>query len=135
MLFDQGNVNIGLAHRSYFGWHLGAARHEQVALFQFLQPRAKIKAQQPGQCHRKIGVAVGVHRQLAGFKAFLTYDAFNGHASLALIEHEGLCVKDSPAVAYMGVDANGGRVAPGIKPGLPYPLGCLHAHHVRRRQV
>ena len=58
MLFDQGNVNIGLAHRSYFGWHLGAARHEQVALFQFLQPRAKIKAQQPGQCHRKIGVAV-----------------------------------------------------------------------------
>ena len=100
MLFDQSDVDIGLAHRRDFGWHLGAAWHEQVALFQFLRPWAKIKAQQPGQCHRKIGVAVGVHRQLAGFKAFLTYDAFNGHASLALIEHEGLCVKDAPAVPY-----------------------------------
>ena len=41
MLFDQGNVNIGLAHRSYFGWHLGAARHEQVALFGVVSENGK----------------------------------------------------------------------------------------------
>ena len=69
MLFDSGNVNVGLAHRRDCGWHLGAARHEQVTLLEVLRPRAKIKAKQTGQCHRKVCVAVSVHRQLAGLKS------------------------------------------------------------------
>ena len=69
-----------------------------VPLLEFLQPRTKIEAKQPGQCHRKVRVAVGVHCKLAGLKPFLADDAFNGHARLALIEHEGLRMEDAPAV-------------------------------------
>jgi hypothetical protein len=64
MLFDQIGVDVGLAHRRNFGWHLGAAWHEQMALLQFLQPRAEIETKQAGQCHGKVGVAVSVYCQL-----------------------------------------------------------------------
>ena len=32
VLFDQRDVNIGLAHHRDFGWHLGAAWDKEVAL-------------------------------------------------------------------------------------------------------
>ncbi|MDR5736048.1 GGDEF domain-containing protein, partial [Caballeronia sp. LZ025] len=35
---------IGFAHRSDFCGHFGAAWHKEVALFEFLQPRAKMLA-------------------------------------------------------------------------------------------
>ena len=43
MLFDQSDVDIGFAHRSDFCGHFGAAWHKEVALFEFLQPRARSK--------------------------------------------------------------------------------------------
>ena len=48
MLFDQSDVDIGFAHRSDFCGHFGAAWHKEVALFEFLQLRAKIKTKQTG---------------------------------------------------------------------------------------
>jgi len=114
---------------------IGAAWHEQVPLLQFLQPRAQVKAQKAGQCHGKVGVAMGIHSKLAGLQLFLADDTFNGHARLALVEHKGLRMEDAPAVPHVGVDADRRRITPRIQPGLPHPFGGLHAHHVRGRQI
>ena len=43
---------------------------------------------------------MGIHSKLAGLQLFLADDTFNGHARLALIEHNGLRMEDAPPVFY-----------------------------------
>ena len=101
VFFNQGRIDIGLSNCGDLWRNDRATRHIQMALLQFLQSWTQIKPQQARQRHRKVGVPVGVHCQLAGLKRLLADDNFDGHPCLAIIEDKGLGMEDPPAITHM----------------------------------
>lgn len=113
--------------------HRCASRQEEPTLGELAQPRAQVEPEQSGESHGEVGVAVRVDGELGGLDALVTHDALDGGARLALVEHDGLGVKDAPAVADMAVHADGGGLATRVQARLPDAAAGLEAHHVGRR--
>ena len=87
-----------------------------MPILQRLQARAPIEAEQPGQGHREVRVAVGIDGELRDLECLVADDAFDGGTGLALlVEHERLGVDDAAAIAHVQVDADRGRLAAGIE--------------------
>jgi hypothetical protein len=71
-----------------------------------------------------------VDGQLGCFDALVPHDPLERSARLALVEHDGLRVEDSPTVAHVAVDADRRGLATRIQTGLPDAAAGLEAHHV-----
>ena len=52
-----------------------------------------------------------------------------------VMEHNRLGVEDSPTIAHVAVNADGGCLASWILACLPYPAAGLQTHHVRGGQI
>src|SRR5271156_1631186 len=77
-----------------------ATWQKQVPIFECLQSRAQIESQELGECHREIGVAVGIDGELGDVQFLVPDDALDGRACLALIvQNQGLGMEDSPAIS------------------------------------
>src|SRR3974390_2816888 len=97
---DALEVDGGATDLAYAIWDRRAARQDQVPILERLQARAKVEAQELGERHRKVGVAVRVDGELRDVELLVADDAFDGGAGLALVvEHEGLSMEDAPALA------------------------------------
>jgi hypothetical protein len=66
------------------------------------------------------------------FRSVVLLDAFDGHACLPLVEHDGLVVEQAPAVANVGVQPRGIGAPARIHPGRPQMAAGVHGHHVGR---
>jgi hypothetical protein len=74
-----------------------------VPILQCLQSRAQIKAQELGDRHGDVGVAVGIDGEERGLEPLIANHALDGGAGLALIEQDRLRIGNPPAIAHMGM--------------------------------
>ncbi len=133
---DPLEVDAGTADLAHAVGDRAAHWQEQMPVLQRLQPRAQIEAEELGQGHREVRVAVGIDGELCDLEGLVADDALDGGTGLALlVEYERLGVEDAPAIAHVRVDADRGRLAARIEAGLPDALGGLEAHQVGGREV
>src|SRR5713226_8019102 len=89
----------------------------------------------PAPRAKAIPKSVRVDRQLRDLDFLLSKHALNGGAHLPFIEHDGLRIKDTPAISHMRVDPDRRCLATWIESCLPDPLSGLQTHHVGGGQI
>ena len=89
-----------------------APRHEHLALGQLAQANTQVEAQQLGNRHGCVGVAMGVDGQegqadlILAPRAIVCFDAMHRGRGLPVVDDDGLVVKQRPGVEHVHIDTD-----------------------------